>query len=393
MVRQSLFYAAAAFSVAALLLLGCQHKEEDKQQEEPTPEVDVYTDNFGPEKEQSYHPTWKAGESISVFSKTTENREFRFKGSDGDKTGSFEPVSEAGSKAPSLDAYYAASPYSPDNGISGSGVISLTLPQTQAYVEGGTDPAAQILAAKSYNHNFQFLNAGGVLAIQLKGRAGSYVSSITLQGNAEEKLSGPMEITIGGEGIHTTLSEEALTSITLKCAQPVELNPDSPTVFSFILPPVTLSNGITFTVFDQEGKECTVQTESRLRVRRGIITDTKVFDVRPMWQDVPDKLGIYPNYHHQGTPVIYTPGAMQTSVFEAEEKLWARFLEMASLRIYMLGPIPAKAAPGDVFEASFTVSEVGKEISSENLSLEVLDIQDGIITLLNGDDSYYIVRI
>ena len=355
--------------------------------------MDVYTDNSGPEKEQSYHPTWNAGESISVFSKTSENREFRFTGSDGDKTGSFEPVSNDSGKEPDLDAYYAVSPYSPETVISKSGVISLTLPETQAYVDGGTDPAAQILAAKSFNHNFQFLNAGGVLAIPLKGRAGSYVSSITLRGNAEEKLSGPMVITIGGEGIHTTPSEDALTSITIKATEPLELNPDSPAVFSFILPPVTFSNGITFTVFDQEGKECTVQTESRLRVRRGIITETKVFDVRPMWQEVPEKLGIYPEFHHGGTPVIYTPGSMQTSVFEAEGKLWARFLEMASLKIYMLGPIPAQAAQGDVFDASFTVSEVGKEISSEKLSLEVLDIQDGIITLLNGNDSYYIVRI
>ena len=84
---------------------------------------------------------------------------------------------------------------------------------------------------------------------------------------------------------------------------------------------------------------------------------------------------------------------MQVSVFEAESKLWTRFLEMATLKIYMLGPIPAQIAKGDVFESTFTVTEAGEQKSSEALSFEVLDTKDGIITLLSGEDSYFIVRI
>ena len=391
MVRHSIFYAAAAFAVAAILFQGCQSKEEDKGEEEkPVPELDIYSDNYGPETEESYHPVWKAGESISVFSKTAENREFRFKGSDGDKTGSFEPVSEAKGNAAAIEDYYAASPYSQDNSISEAGVLSLTLPKTQAYVKGGTDPAAQLLAAKSQDHNFQFLNVGGVLSFGLKGPAGTEISAITLQGNDGEKLSGLMEITFGKDIQCAFPSQDASTSITLNSTQPVELNPDSPTVFSIIVPPVTFSKGITLTVSDPDGKECIIQTESSLELKRGKTTRTDIDD------DVyffPYKLGIYQDFYHNGTPVKYRPGAMQVSVFEAESKLWTRFLEMATLKIYMLGPIPAQIAKGDVFESTFTVTEAGEQKSSEALSFEVLDTKDGIITLLSGEDSYFIVRI
>lgn len=393
MVRPYIIYTASVFAALAFLFQGCQPKEEEKKQEESAPELDIYYDNSGPETEQSYHPSWKAGESISVFSKTVENREFLFMGSDGDKTGSFEPASGAPGAAAALDAYYAASPYSADNSISETGVISLTLPQTQSYAEGSADPAAQLLVAKSQSHNFRFLNAGCVLAIRLKGRPGTEVSTITLRGNAEEKLAGLMEITIGEDIQYAFASQNAASSITLKADKPIQLNPDSPTVFNVVVPPLTLSKGITLNILDAEGKECTVNTESGLELKRGVITRTEILDVRLMWQDAPDKLGLYPEFHHDGTPVVYTPGAMQTSVFEADGNLWARFLEMASLRIYMLGPIPAGASKGDVFEGSLTISEAGKQISAENLSFEVLDIRDGIITLLSGEDNYYIVRI
>lgn len=70
---------------------------------------------------------------MSIFNRSTFNREYRFTGADGDNAGSFAPVQEgnAGAGNP-LEHIYSVYPYR-ESTLAGDGILSLTLPQEQSY--------------------------------------------------------------------------------------------------------------------------------------------------------------------------------------------------------------------------------------------------------------------
>ncbi|MBO4634934.1 MAG: hypothetical protein J5669_06135 [Bacteroidales bacterium] len=394
--RKSIILAgAAALFGAALLFTACSIRETVTPTEPAPAEPEIYYASIGADSktfmDEGCHLFWNADDRISVFAKTVQNRECRFLGEDGDKSGAFEAIGSPNGSAP-LNAFYAASPYKAGNSISEAGVIFMELPAVQVYHAGSMDPDAQVMAAKSADRNFQFQNVGCALGIKLLGKD-VQVSSVTLRGNADEILAGPMEVTLGQELSHAFQTESGAKAITLNAAEPVALNAETPVVFWMIVPPVTFSNGVTITVTTPDGKVFNKTGEKSFTLPRGCAAKLQAIEVKPVSSGAPEKLGIYPQYHHDGTPVQYTPATMQTSVFEADGKLWARFLELGSLKMYQLGPIPAQVAVDDTVECRLVVTLAGKEESSEELSLQVLSLSGGILTLTDGNDNYYIVRI
>lgn len=89
----------------------------------------------------------------------------------------------------------------------------------------------------------------------------------------------------------------------------------------------------------------------------------------------------------------YDPSKAQMSKYEAAGEAWFRFVEPAGVVINEIGPIPAQPMLQDTFTASFSRSEAGETLSSDNLSLMVRSI-DGEKLILSTEDktTYFVIR-
>ena len=192
---------------------------------------------------------WTADDRVSIFDKTTANQQYRFKGATGDSEGEFEIVGDpgTGSAIPYVICVY---PYGEATAITAGGALAVTLPATQTYVPHSFGPGANTMSALSADENLQFKNLGGYLRVSLYG-AGVQVSTLTLQGNKGEKIAGKATVSMTSDGLPSiAMADDATTSITLTCAEPVALGATAAESvdFWFVVPPVTFSEGFTVTV-------------------------------------------------------------------------------------------------------------------------------------------------
>ena len=140
--------------------------------------------------------------------------------------------------------YHAFYPYSSTLRDS-CGVFIFNLPQEQKYVANSFDPTAAPMVAKAaYGENLDFKHLCGFLAIQIKGEES--VKSITFigkdQSGAMMPVSGKFEANMYYEDEPSIVSRSNLHSVTMTCATPVALSPDTATPFYFVLPPATYSS-------------------------------------------------------------------------------------------------------------------------------------------------------
>ena len=144
------------YSLIGLLAVSCTVQEPDIQVspiiEEPVeedvfyaslesdsmPETKVYVD--GSATNLKMH--WDAEDQLSIFNKNTLNHQYQFAGETGDIAGYFTSVSDPAGTGNDLDLIYAVYPYQESMTISDEGVLNLTIPAEQAYLDGSSsDPA------------------------------------------------------------------------------------------------------------------------------------------------------------------------------------------------------------------------------------------------------------
>ena len=198
---------------------------------------------------EDFQLRWTADDRVSIFNKTTANQQYRFKGATGDSEGEFEIVGDlgTGSAIPYVICVY---PYGEATAITAGGALAVTLPATQTYASHSFGPGANTMVALSADENLQFKNLGGYLRVSLYG-AGVQVSTLTLRGNKEEKIAGKATVSMTSDGLPSiAMADDATTSITLTCAEPVALRATAAESvdFWFVVPPVTFSEGFTVTV-------------------------------------------------------------------------------------------------------------------------------------------------
>ena len=220
---------------------------------------------------------WNADDRISVFNKSTVNKEFVFLGETGDATGEFQEIDNGGSATggaiPHVVAVY---PYQSSTAIGASG-LSLTLPAEQAYAEKSFGPGANTMISLGGDDNLQFKNMGGYLRVSLYG--GVSVNSITLKGNNGEKIAGKANVSMSADGTATlAMAEDASTEITLTCASPVALGATAAESvdFWFVVPPVTFSKGFTVTV-NYEGGVMEKSTDKSVTIKRNHLSKMSPF--------------------------------------------------------------------------------------------------------------------
>lgn len=328
---------------------------------------------------------WNANDRISMFPKSTCNKEYKFLGADGAAYGDFEVVPKSYGSASAIAHNIAVYPYAAANSCNTSEQITLDFPAAQIWRSNTFGQGAAVLLAVSDNDDIYFRHLGSFLAIRISG-AGRSVSGIELKSNGGETLSGPMKVHFEGSvPVGEFDTDYSCDSITLMMAEPVALGTE-PVTFWFAVPAVSLPSGFTVTVTGSDGWVQSKSTDKSTVFARGKIQRMKSFAFDPH----PTAPGIY----HQGQdPILFPRLTTQANVYEAESQFWSRYLVPSTLSVYQLGPIPEGIEVGDVFNSVYTVISEGEEQGHSNVTLEVIAVSGGYATLLSGEKSYFIVKI
>ena len=112
------------------------------------------------------------------------------------------------------------------------------------------------------------------LMLKLFGE-GVEVSSVMLEGNGGEPLSGKSSIVMSKGGVPAvTMASTAGTSVTLACETPVALGAtaEEAVVFWLVVPPTDFKEGFRLTVSDAEGRTFVKETSKSFSiVRNGVL--------------------------------------------------------------------------------------------------------------------------
>lgn len=270
-------------TLCALTLIACAKSDEDMVAVPATAPETIYASFEEPTTrtyvEQDKYLRWHAEDEISFFS-TTYNLQYRFQGNTGDNNGSFTKITTDLVTGNALANNYAVYPYAASNAISDEGVISVTLPATQAYAENSFGRGANTMVAATngtMDNVLRFKNAGGYLKLQLYGTDAT-VKSVALQGNKGEKIAGEATITAAyGNDPVVTMADTATDVVTIDCGEGVTLSNDAttPTTFWFVLPETTFAEGFTVTVTDTEGGTFVKSTSNSFTIDRNMIQPMK----------------------------------------------------------------------------------------------------------------------
>lgn len=274
-----------ALALIPLLILACSKEENTPEGAMPQTNgqktvfyatVEGYTSDSPGTKvyaDENLKLLWNEDDRISVFNKTTFNYQYLFTGEDGDNAGSFEEIPETSLiTANDIDHIIAVYPFSATNRVNNDGnQITVTLPAKQAYKEHSFGIGANTMVAATDNNFLSFKNVCGYLKFRLYGE-NTPISSITLQGNSGEKISGQAYITPTINGTPAVVVNEANSAdtIMLSCTEPISLS-DSETdykEFYFAIPPMTFESGFTITVRDGNGGIFVKSSSKSLTIER-----------------------------------------------------------------------------------------------------------------------------
>ena len=279
-------------SLACLLLVSCSINELDNNdriqlgndifyaslESYSDPDTRVYVD-------ENIKILWDADDRITIFNKYTYNQEYRFAGATGDNAGAFKKVpNDDFVTGNDMDFICSVYPYNESTSISNKGVLSLNLPAEQAYREDSFGPGANTMVSATEDNQLKFKNVGGYLVLKFYGD-GVSVSSIKLEGNNGEKLSGAATVKPAvGVIPNITMASTAGSSITITCDEPVELGAtkEEATQFWMVVPPTKFTQGFKLTVTDPDGNEFVKETSANLSIaRNGVLRISPIEVVLP----------------------------------------------------------------------------------------------------------------
>lgn len=365
-------------------------------------ETKVYTD-------EALHVLWNADDRVTIFAKTTRNKQYRFLGADGATGGDFEEVVGGFGTGENIDYNFAVYPYNAttaysygDNASDSSDdYLATVFPKAQTYRAGSFGPGANLMVAKSGTDDLPFKNVGGYLCLKLYG-SGFSVRSIVLQGNNNETLSGPVKVSIGDGNIPSMEFDTADPSklekeIVLSADTPVALGADAANAVTFwmVVPPATLSGGFTVTVIDGNGGMHQKSTSKSITFERNKQTPMKAFEITAGDVLAPLTVDEMGSVSLAGIGFSYDKDTDQVNLYEQDNKVWARFLRVPTLTMFEIGPIPADVAVGSNFVADVDVYVDGVKNESESVTdcrLTVQSITGGIINLVSDDGTRYAIR-
>ena len=180
--------------------------------------------------DDQYHVLWHADDRITMFEDLPYGQEYRFAGEDNDPAGPFEPIPFEGYIGGGSDLggkTFALYPHRKDTKINTDGVITYQFPGIQTYLPNSFGRGSNPMMAQAEGKVLRFKNVGGYLCFKLYGDNVS-VSSLTLEGNGGEALTGEGQIVMtDGTPVVTMNREKSSNKVVLYCNDPVELGADS----------------------------------------------------------------------------------------------------------------------------------------------------------------------
>lgn len=184
---------------------------------------------------------WEANDTISLFDPNGDNNRFY-------TTESGPSVTFTGEATPVEGTYYALYPYDTNAQIKGT-TITTTLPAEQDAREGsfaqGLNPS---VATADATNNLYFKNVCALVKFMLDGSITTTITKATLCGNNGEALAGTLTIDASQENPIANVDPEwAGIEIALKG------NLIAGKTYYFVTAPVSLSNGLTLSFYDNKG--------------------------------------------------------------------------------------------------------------------------------------------
>lgn len=170
-----------------------------------------------------------------------------------------------------------------------AGVMTISLPEEQAYVETGIDHEANIMVGDieqdgEDSYKVQFKNMMGILKLSLTGD-NFQISEIEVVDRGGNKLWGNAALPAGGfaDGISTSIISGGSSSLTMSCSG-VTLTPSAKD-FYFVVPVGSFSNGLDVTVKAADGTKSTFGTSRANTIARN---DIKAMPAMAVSRPVPD---------------------------------------------------------------------------------------------------------
>ena len=278
--------------LSALLSVSCSVREEDSARDvafadgtafwaELEDASDSQTKVYADDK---LRVLWDADDRVTIFNKYTYNQEYRFAGRTGDNSGAFKIVpGDDFVTGNELDLIYAVYPYREDTYIDNDGLLTLVLPEAQAYREGSFGRGANTMVSVSTGNQLLFKNLCGYLSLKLYGENVS-VASISIKGNNDEPLAGEAFVTASPDNAPSLAFADAATGeIFLNMDEPVLLGSTAAeaTTFWIVIPPVTFSGGFTLTVTDTNGGVFEKKTSKAATIERNSLFRMSALQVTP----------------------------------------------------------------------------------------------------------------
>ena len=240
--------------------------------------------------DDSLRVLWNADDRVSIFNKSTYNRQYRFDGQDGANSGVFKKVPSDDFVASNpLNYVYSVYPYNENTSISNDGEITVYLPAEQSYREDSFGLGANTMIAITEDDELMFKNLCGYFAIKLYGDNVS-VSSITLRGNNNEHLAGKAKVVAQTDTAPTIQFDaaNATREIVLNCPSPVRLgtSAETATSFWFVIPPSILESGFTLIIRTVSGV-FSKTAHAPLEIKRNVLKSSAALEVIPIPSDDP----------------------------------------------------------------------------------------------------------
>lgn len=238
---------------------------------------------------------WNVDDRITIFNKSTYNREFLYQGKDLDNKGSFKDLtpSDVFITGNSLgERIYAIYPYKEETGFDDvNDCITFEFPAVQNYLANSFSRGANTMVSYSPtgSTDLSFKNAGGYLSFKLWGDNVT-VSSVILKGNGGELLAGTGTISIDSDGLPVVeMASGGKDEVSIWCEEPILLgsSAENYTEFCFVLPPVAFSaatNGFTLYVTTPDGKVFSRRAKMDLTIERNMMNRMDPLKVTPQTQ-------------------------------------------------------------------------------------------------------------
>ena len=159
---------------------------------------------------------WNEEDCLTIFTSTSHNRKYQVKElSEDGRTATFGYVSFTGNNSEAITSNYALYPYDANATLSGD-IITTTLAATQTYNAATSNVDGALMAAKSENNNFSFVNAGAMMRFKVS----KIIPDVrTLQAikiaSVANNLAGEVTINCGHDTHTAVVSDNGVKEITL----------------------------------------------------------------------------------------------------------------------------------------------------------------------------------